>query len=137
MDISKIVRTLALPIAIPAICVSLWTGGNFYFHHNTNYEVDDKKVFQKADGIFAHTKVEINEGGSVKIARYSPIGTTRFYDDEDGDGIVDRIFRCSNLFDRGSYNRTFYRDRHLKQHPSVFQKADQDFRQQIKRFKLL
>lgn len=137
MDISKIVRTLALSIGTSATCVGLWMGCNFYFHHNTNYEVDDKKVFQKVDAIFAHTKVEINEDGSVEIARYSPLGTTRFYNDEDGDGMVDRIFICSNVFARGSYDRAFYRDRQLKQHPSVFKKADQDFRQQIKRFKLL
>lgn len=112
------------------------TGINFYKHHNVSYEIvqEGKKVFQKADGIFTYTELEINKDGSVNINRY-PFGDIRFYTDKDGDGNVDSIFQGSNLFVRGSHSRSFERDKHLKQYPAVFQDADRDFRQQMQRFK--
>lgn len=135
MSIDKIAKRLTLSTGVSIVAVvGMWTGSNFYFHHNVNYEEDGKRVFQKADGIFAHTELEINEDGSVEMNRYS-FGNNRFYTDKDGDGKVDRVFQGSNLFARGSHSRAFYRDEHLEQYPQVFERADQDFRQQMKRFK--
>ena len=135
MSIDKTVKRLALSIGVPVVVsVGALTGINFYAHHNINYEVDGKRVFQKADGIFAHTELEINEDGSVEMDRYS-FGNTRFYTDKEGDGKVDRVFQGSNPFARGSHSRAFHRDKHLEQYPQVFERADQDFRQQMKRFK--
>lgn len=113
------------------------TGCNFYSHHNVNYEEYGQRVYQKADGITAYdyTSLVINEDGSVEIDRYS-LRNYRFYTDKDGDGKVDRVFQGDNLFGRGSYSRVFRRDKHLEQYPEVFERADQDFRQQMKRFRL-
>ncbi len=111
------------------------TGLNFYLHNNVSYETDDKKVVKKADGIMTHTTLEIDkDNGAIKITRNNFL-THRTYTDNDNDGNVDNIFRTDNPFVRGSYPRTFERDKHLKQYPSLFEKADRDFRQQIKRFK--
>ena len=137
MNIFNKVKTLVGPIVIPiAIVLGMGTGGNFYFHHNVNYEEDGKKVFQKVDGIFDYTELNINEGGSVDVIRHSLVNY-RSYTDKDGDEIVDRVFHGSNLFVRGSgsHSRMFLRDEHLEQYPQVFEKADQDFREQMKRFK--
>jgi len=112
------------------------TGLNFYQHHDVNYEIvqEGKKVFQKVDGIFAYTKLEINEDSSVEIGRYS-YGDNKFYTDIDGDENVDIIFQFGNPFLRGSHSNTFHRDKDLKQYPIVFQEADKDFRGQMQRFK--
>ncbi len=135
MSICKTIKSLTLSIGVPiAVGLGIVTGINFYLHHNVNYEEDGKRIFQKADGIFDYTELEINEDDSIDISRYS-FGNTRFYTDEDGDEKVDRIFKASHPFVRGSHSRAFYRDKHLEQYPQIFERADQDFREQMKRFK--
>ena len=125
-----------LPIASVATGIGMYAGVNFYQHQNVNYEIvmEGKKVFQKVDGIFGYTELEINKDGSVIISKYS-FENGISYTDEDGDGNVDRIIQLSNLFVRGSYSNIFSRDKNLKQYPNVFQDADRDFRQQMQRFK--
>ena len=135
MSIDKTVKSLVLSIGVPVVVVvGAGIGINFYAHHNVHYQVDGKRVFQKVDGIFDYTQLEINEDGSVKVDRYS-FWNSRFYTDKDGDGNVDGIFQDSNPFARGYHLRSFERDKHLKQYPAVFQDADRDFRKQVQRFK--
>jgi len=137
MSIDKTVRKLALSVGIPAVAwIGVLTGYNFYAHHNTSYETDNKKVVQKADGIMAHTELEIDtENGSVEITRHHALNF-RSYTDSNGDGNVDRVYRrLGNPFARGSHSRSFERDKHMEQYPTVFQEADRDFRQQMQRFK--
>ena len=137
MSIDKTIKKL-LPSAISLVaCLGFITGINFCTHHNVSYETDNKKVFQKANGILAHTQIEVNKDGSVAMNRYNHIRGIRFYTDNDGDGKVDRVIYAAKLFSRGPHSETFYRDEHLEHYPQVFETADQDFRQQMKRFKPL
>ena len=110
------------------------TSINFYLHYNVNYSVDGKTVFKKAEGIFAHTELELNEDGSIGVDRYS-FGNGRFYIDKEGDGQVDKVSQYS-LFTRGPHSRHFDRKKHLEQYQDVFRKADEDFRRQLDRFGL-
>ncbi len=136
MTIDKTIQKIVLSIGIPVVgWIGGLTGYNFYAHHNVSYETPDKKVVQKADGIIDYTSVEINkEDGSIEITR-DHFPNWRSYKDKDRDGNVDEINRRGNLFVRGSHYSNFDREKHLKQYPIVFQEADRDFRQQIKRFK--
>lgn len=137
MSVGKNIKGLALSVAIPVVgWIGIFTGYNFYVHHNVNYETDDKKVFQKADGILSHTSIEIDKDrGSVEVTRHHALNY-RSYHDNNGDRKVDDVYLGGNPFRRGAHFRIFRRDKHLEQHPAVFQDADRDFRQQMKRFKL-
>jgi hypothetical protein len=137
MAIDKTVKRLALAIGIPvAGYTALLAGYNFYAHNNHIYEIGDKKVFQKMDGIASYTALEISkEDSSFDVKRYSPFGYRR-YKDDDGNGIVDELYLEPNPFTRNSRPKVLERNRHMKKYQSVFQKADRDYRQQIKRFKI-
>lgn len=136
MSLTKTVGKLALLALAP---LGGWTGLNFYTYHNVAYEeVDGTRVFQKADGVYSSTRLEINPDGSVGIERFSFF--PRGYTDDRGDGKVDRISRHPHLFARGSSTKDvkeLYRTKDLGQYPEVFESADQDFREQMERFQPL
>ncbi len=136
-SIDKIVKVLALSIGVSVVgVVGIWTGVNFYAHHNVSYGEYGNKVFQKVDGIFAYTQLEINLDGSVNIDRHS-FGKDILYTDGEGDGNVDRIVQFSSPIVRGPDYRILYRGEDLKHNPVVFEDADRDFREQMLRFKPL
>ena len=139
MGINKKVKGLVKIIGIPAAFVTTGVSVlallNVYQNHNVSYEIESKKVFQKADGIIGNTDVILNEDGSRKVVRYSALKGYRSYTDKNDDGIVDEVFTDPPLLARGGHSRSFYRDEHLNQYPKIFHEADLDFRKQIKRFK--
>ena len=108
---------------------------NLYQHHNNHYEFEEKKVAEKIDGIFAHTMVIQNKDDSIKINRFGGVfGNTYFYNDENNDGLVDRIY-MNKQFSRGPKEYSLERNQHFGKYQQIFQEADRDFKNQMERFK--
>jgi len=103
---------------------SLGIGLNLYYHNNVHYKTDNKKIFQKIDGLFGYTKLVINEDNSVEILR-SSLTNSRSYKAENIDANVNEIYKKGE---------TFYIGEHSKKYPQVFEEANRDFRKQTKRF---
>jgi len=131
-----ILSCLAYCGSIVAVAVGINAGINLYSHHNVVYETRHGKVFQKADGLFAHTTLEFLKDGSIELTRYSVLGSSGGYTDKDGDEKVDKIYISPN-FKRGSHFDAFYRDKDFQKNPEIFQDADRDFREQKRRFQPL
>lgn len=110
------------------------TGINYYENQNVNYNVNGKKVFQKIDGVLAHTQIEINNDNSIAINRYTPLGS-KIYTDTNRDGKIDELFESYGLINRGPDYRIFDKKDLLKK-PEILKKANQDFIKQLKRFDL-
>jgi len=137
MTVDKIVRRSATYGGMFVLGgIALVTGHNFYAHHNVSYEGEYGPVFLKADGIIAHTKLKIDKkSGAITVIRNHPLNW-RWYEDNNKDEKVDTVeVNVGNILSRGYHSRNFHRDKHLEQYPVVFQEADRDFRQQMKRFK--
>lgn len=134
---NQIGKTIINLIAGPSIAISILAGINFYFNHNVNYETDDKIVFKKADQILANTEVNIGKGKHwISITRTSILQGYRSYTDEDGDKKVDTIYSSSSPFKRGSHWRSFSRDKHFEDYKDIFETADKEFSEQLKRFNI-
>jgi len=141
MDIGKVVKDyIAKPVIVlvgaAAIVTGVFTGLNFYEHNNIRYKTDTKEVMQKADGVFGYTEIKLNKDGSREVARNSPFNYTS-YKDKDGNGKVDEIWKqIPNQYSRGSHLGFLRRSENLNDYGVVFEKADNDFTHQMKRFGL-
>jgi hypothetical protein len=135
MSNTGLAKQLTFRVGIPIVMgISTLTVINLYFHHNVKYQTDEKTVLQKMDGIVDWTQVTIDKDGPVHVNRRHLLNW-RDYTDKDNDGEVDRIYLGDNPFVRGSHSKSYYREEDLAKYPQVFQRADEDFRKQIKRFK--
>lgn len=120
---------------------TFWTswmyGINYYTKHNVVEEYEGGVKASKMDGMWGHTDIDYVDGKIRTVNRFSFWGTTRDYQDTDGDGVVDRVHLMpGNLFSRGGrMDRVYYLDEHLDQYPEVFTKAQNDVDEQDTRFK--
>ncbi len=120
---------------LPCIFIlDIGTSINYIAHHNNNYEIEGKKVFEKADGFFAHTRLEINKDNSRRMIRYS-LSDNLVYIDRDFDGNIENIFRYSNPFERNNYSEIFEKEKDFESYASVFEDAQKDFDEQMNRFR--
>ncbi|MGM5482174.1 MAG: hypothetical protein ACQESF_01820 [Nanobdellota archaeon] len=130
--LKDVVKAVGLPIIFS---VGVFTGYNFYSHHNVSYETQEKKVFQKVDGVMSHTTLEFNkENGAITLIRDNFLDL-KIYKDTNGDRRVDSLYELGNPFLRGSHPRSFERDEDFEQYTMVFEDADWALAKQLKRFR--
>ena len=125
-----------------ALGLSIPFSFNFYNNHNVDYQVGERRVLRKIDGIFSHTEVEVYDSGEIKVTMTSPY---RSYTDKNGDLTLDHIYLGGDFFGRGpeTESRTFDRenkngfyDGSLETDPEVFVNSEREFKEQLKRFGL-
>lgn len=109
------------------------TGINFYTHHNISYKTENKEVLQKAEGIFAYTELTINRDNSKSIRKNSLINS-RYYEDSDNDGKIERFIQWYHPLNRGPTHKEFGEEE-LKDNPKITEKANQEFNKELKRFR--
>ena len=106
------------------------------YSHNVRYETPYGTTIEKSDdGLYNYTAINIRRDGSVRVVREH--GTNwRSYSDRNEDGFVDSIIKHKRPFARGPSALILERKNDLGKYSSDFQEADEDFRQQMIRFKL-
>lgn len=108
---------------------------NLYAHHNVVSEYKDFTVFEKADGILGFTMAIVRKN-EIKIKRLHALDY-KSWEDTNLDGKVDSVYIPKSISPRGQpEDRIYIRDKDIKRHPEVFEKADIEFREQMQRFGL-
>lgn len=123
-------------LVIPVVaCVGFIYGVNACQHHNRRCtEKDGTIIATKVDGPFTHTKIQRGRDGSVSITKYIFDSWVKSYYDKEGDGKVDTI---SILRDSDPVPDwlVFERKEDFQTHKADFAAADNDMKQQLKRFR--
>lgn len=101
-------------------------GVHLYPHNNSHYQEEGNEIFEKVDGLFSYTRLTRYASGSDELARFSKEGIY-LYIDQERDGVVDVLKVPESP-------RGLYRESDLEDYQPTFNKADQDFQEQLKRF---
>lgn len=134
MSFTKSLKKLILPAGLPLLLLAELTSLNLYLNHNVSYETRTERVYKKADGVLSHTEVKMKNDCSIEVRR-DLFGRCLFYVDKEGDGLVDTVYRSENFLKRGDHLDSFQRSTDLNLFPEVFESADEDFQNQMRRFK--
>lgn len=101
-------------------------GVHLYQHNNSHYQEEGNEIFEKVDGLFSYTRFTRYASGSDELVRFSR-GGIYLYIDQERDGMLDVLKVPESP-------RGLYRESDLEDYQSTFNKADQDFQEQLKRF---
>jgi len=108
---------------------------NLYTHHNvTERGVDGKIKVSKIDGIFGYTEIE-KKGKTIEVNEFGEFLSYRYYEDKNGDGKVDMIHISESIGCQNNKDMFLYRNKHYNEFKSEFDKADEDLKKQLVRFK--
>ena len=131
--IKEIVKKILWTTGTIGGVIALPLGLNTWSYHNTEYfsPTRETRTFSKIDGILSHTEFIFYPNGAIQVNR----GNKKYYSKDRG-FEVDSIEESSlGLFSRGgSYYERFERDKHGRQYPEKFAKADKEFIKQRQRF---
>ena len=109
---------------------------NAYFFHNVEYTGPYIQGSRRMDGPYSHTIVEKYEKGHLTVSRFDLFFKgLRRYTDSDRDGMVDTVeIVLQPLISRGGVSGDYYRHRHFETRKDIFEAADKDYNEQLKRF---
>lgn len=135
MGFIRDIGVTALGLGVAAVITTgLLTGTNFYLHNNLSYEDRNKKIFQKADGVFAYTELVINQDNS-KVIRKNSLINSKYYEDTDNDKRIERVIQWHHPFYRGPNYREFS-EKELEDNPEILERANQEFNEELRRFRI-
>jgi len=142
--VSKAIRSLAIGVGVVGLYSALFVGINAYKNHNvafmdaTNAEIELRQM----DGLIANSSL-IRRGkaysypnGSIKIKIDDGFfADTSYYTAEVGSMTVNRVYIQYTGSTRSLSDQVFYRDKHFKTYPQLFEKADKEFAKKYEEFR--
>ena len=130
-------QVLGIGLMTVGTCAALLGTANHLIYNNVTYETSTKKVAAKADGIFDATELTEYNDGTTEIGRSRNITfrTPIYYTDYNDDYLVDKIYEQAP--NSNEVGKTLKRKVDFKTHQKEFERADQEFIEQMARLRHL
>ena len=135
MNLEQRARLLKRTFIASNTLIAVIYGAVLYHLHNADEVLPDGvHVVSKLDSPWSWTAVAENPDGAIDVGHFSVWGRVIIYYDTDNDGDVDSALLRRSIFHS---SKEYVRGKDFVYAPGAFRAVDEEFREQLKRFRPL